>query len=239
MNKIKTIFMASILEVLLVLCVGGANLLLKPIYYFCFYNVLYGILFSFLIPLFLLRKEKNVFDFLGIKTLGKKQVFILVVFIAFSVGGQIIPIVAKGGIIPWDLLPMGIVPLIMTTFFEEFLFRGFFQNKFEKEFDTITAILISGLMFSLYHVGYPRFRTFEDILLLFAVGIGFAAAYKLSGNNLIVAYFVNLPNAFVTYMLKFEQFPKMTMYSTMASIITLCIILVVFIMLVRANRKER
>ena len=146
---------------------------------------------------------------------------------------------AKGEIIPWNLDPMGIVPLIMTTFFEEFLFRGFFQNKFEKEFGTITAILISGLMFSLYHVGYPRFRTFEDILLLFAVGIGFAAAYKLSGNNLIVAYFVNLPNAFVTYMLKFEQFPKMTMYSTMASIITLCIILVVFIMLVRANRKER
>lgn len=239
MNKIKTIFMASILEVLLVLCVGGANLLLKPIYYFCFYNVLYGILFSFLIPLFLLQKEENVFDFLGIKALGKKQVFILVVFIAFSVGGQIIPIVTKGGIIPWNLLPMGLVPLIMTTFFEEFLFRGFFQNKFEKEFGTITAILISGLMFSLYHVGYPGFRTFEDILLLFAVGIGFAAAYKLSGNNLIVAYFVNLPNAFVTYMLKFEQFPKMTMYSTMASIITLCIILVVFIMLVRANRKER
>lgn len=43
MNKIKTIFMASTLEVLLVLCVGIANLLLKPIYYFCFYNVLYGI----------------------------------------------------------------------------------------------------------------------------------------------------------------------------------------------------
>ena len=239
MNKIKTIFIASTLEILLVLCVGCANLLLKPIYYFYFYNVLYGILFSFLIPLFLLRKEENVFDFLGIKTLGKKQVFILVFFIAFSVGGQIIPIVAKGRIIPWDLLPMGIVPLIMITFFEEFLFRGFFQNKFEKEFGTIIAILVSGLMFSLYHVGYPRFRTFEDILLLFAVGIGFAIAYKLSENNLIVAYFVNLPNAFVTYMLKFEQFPKMTIYSTMASIITLCIIIIVFILLVRANRKER
>ena len=134
---------------------------------------------------------------------------------------------------------MGIIPLIMTTFFEEFLFRGFFQNKFEKEFGSITAILVSGLMFSLYHVGYPRFRTFEDILLLFVVGIGFATAYKLSGNNLIVAYFVNLPNAFVTYMLKFEQFPKMTMSSTIASIITLCIIVVVFIANVRANRKER
>lgn len=239
MNKIKTIFIVSTLEVLLVLCVGCANLLLKPIYYFCFYNVLYGILFSFLIPLFLLRKEENVFDFLGIKTLGKKQIFILVVFVVFSVGGQIIPKVVNGEIISWNLLPMGIVPLIMTTFFEEFLFRGFFQNKFEKEFGTTTAILVSGLMFSLYHVGYPGFRTFEDIILLFAVGIGFATAYKLSGNNLIVAYFVNLPNAFVTYMLKFEQFPKMAMSSTIASIVTLCIIVVVFIVSVRANRKER
>ncbi len=94
-------------------------------------------------------------------------------------------------------------------------------------------------MFSFYHVGYPRFRTFEDILLLFAVGIGFATAYKLSGNNWIVAYFVNLPNAFVTYMLKFEQFPKMSMSSTIASIVTLCIIVVVFIVSVRADRKER
>ena len=140
MNKVKTIFAALTLEVLLVFCIGFANLLLKPIYYFCFYNVLYGILLSFLVPLFLLRKEENVFDFLGIKSLGKKQIFILVVFIAFSVGGQIIPTAAKGEIISWNLLPMGIVPLIMTTFFEEFLFRGFFQNKFEKEFGTIIAI---------------------------------------------------------------------------------------------------
>ena len=157
---------------------------------------MYGILFSFLIPLFLLRKEENVFNFLGIKALGKKQFLILIVFVAFSVGGQLIPIMIKGGTIPWNLLPIGVVPLIMTTFFEEFLFRGFFQNKFETEFGSISAIILSGLMFSLYHIGYPGFRTFEDILLLFAVGIGFATAYKLSGNNLIVAYFVNIVNTY-------------------------------------------
>lgn len=59
MNKIKTIFMALSLEVLLVLCVSIANLLLKPIYYFCFYNVLYGILFSFLIPPFLIAEREK------------------------------------------------------------------------------------------------------------------------------------------------------------------------------------
>lgn len=61
--------------------------------------------------------------------LGKKQIIILIVFVAISVGGQLIPIVTKGGTIPWNLLPIGVVPLIMTTFFEEFLFRGFFQKK--------------------------------------------------------------------------------------------------------------
>ena len=105
-------------------------------------------------------------------------------------------------------------------------------NTFRKK----AAILISGLMFSLYHIGYPGFRTFGNILLLFAVGIGFAVAYKLSGNNLIVAYFVNLPNTFVTYILKFEQFPIMKTSSIIAGIITLRIIIVVFILL-RASTK--
>lgn len=59
MNKIKTIFMASTLEVLLVLWVGIANFLIKPIYYFCFYNVLYGILCSFLIPPFLIAEREK------------------------------------------------------------------------------------------------------------------------------------------------------------------------------------
>lgn len=79
-----------------------------------------------------------------------------------------------------------------------------------------------------------------EIILIVCVGVGFAIAYKLSGSNLIVAYFVNLPNAFVTYILKFEQFPVMELSSTIASIVTLCIITVVlFIVLSRANRKER
>ena len=59
---------------------------------------------------------------------------------------------------------------------------------------------------------------------LFAVGVGFAAAYKLSGNNLIVSFFVNLPNAFVTYILKYEQFPVMRVSSTIAAAVTLVLI---------------
>ncbi len=239
MNKFKTVFTCIAIEVMLIICVGAANIYPKPLNYFFFYNILYGMVFSFILPLFLLRKEENLFDLIGVKAVGKIQIIVLAVFIVVSVGGQLIPIAANGGIIPWNLLPAGVIPLIMTTFFEEFLFRGFFQNKFEKDFGVLPAIFISGLMFSLYHIGYPGFRTFGDILLLFVVGIGFAAAYKLSGNNFFVVYFVNLSNAFVTYMLKFEQFPVMEMSSTIAGIITLFIIAAVYIVLRVFTKKKQ
>ncbi len=32
---------------------------------------------------------------------------------------------------------------------------------------------------------------------------------RLCTGCLIISYFVNLPNAFITYMLKYEQFPRM------------------------------
>ena len=160
-------------------------------------------------------------------------------FVVFSVGGQLIPKLAAGEQIPWRLLPMGIIPLIMTTFFEEFLFRGFVQNRIERKFGWVLAILVSGAMFSLYHLGYPGFRTWEDILLLFAVGTGFAAAYKLSGNNLIVSFFVNLPNAFVTYILKYEQFPVMRVSSTIAAAVTLVLIGLILLVCRNVHRRIR
>ena len=70
-----------------------------------------------------------------------------------------------------------------------------------------------------------------DLALLLAVGIGFALAFRLSGNNFFVAYFVNLPNAFLTYHFKQEQFPHMTAQSTAwagAAIAALAAILLVF-----------
>ena len=102
------------------------------------------------------------------------------------------------------------------------------QSRVEQQFGWFPAILVSGIMFSFYHLGYPGFRTIGDILLLFAVGLGFAIAYKLSDNNVIVSYFVNLPNAFVTYMLKFEQFPVMNLSATVVGVITLILIMLIF-----------
>ncbi len=224
MKKEKLLLFSVGIEIMLIICIALANLNPTPVLYFLFYNLMYGLIFSFFIPLYYLHKEKELPASVGIKKPGIRQFIVLACFVAFSVGGQLIPKIAAGEQIPWRLLPMGIAPLIMTTFFEEFLFRGFVQSRVEQQFGWLSAILVSGLMFSLYHLGYPGFRTFGDILLLFGVGLWFAIAYRLSGNHLIVSYFVNLPNAFVTYMLKYSQFPIMKFSSTIAAIITLILI---------------
>lgn len=240
-GKGKTLLISAGIEIMLIIGIIAANLNPTPIRYFIFYNLLYGLVFSLLIPLHCLYKENgvsvsgSVLTEVGFKKPGIRQWVVLAAFVVFSVGGQLIPKMAVGEQIPWHLLPMGIVPLIMTTFFEEFLFRGFVQSRIDRQFGWVPAILVSGALFS--HLGYPGFRTWEDILLPFAVWVGFAAAYKLSGNNLMVSFFVNLPNAFVTYILKYEQFPVMRVSSTIAVAVTL--VLIGLILLLYRNADQR
>ena len=236
MQKLKIVILCAALEIALITCVALANLNPTPVPYFVFYNLGYGIFFSFLVVLYLLRKEKASLASVGIKKPGARQFVVLGAYIFFSVGGQLIPKLFAGEQISWQLLPIGIVPLIMTTFFEEFVFRGFVQGRVEQNFGWFPAIIVSGLMFSLYHLGYPGFRTMGDIFLLFAVGSGFAIAYKLSDNNLFVSYFVNLPNAFITYILKNKQFPSMNFSSTIAAFITVILISVIFYVVHKKNK---
>lgn len=118
--------------------------------------------------------------------------------------------------------------------------RSFWLPIFILTVGAAIAIIVSGFLFALYHLGYPGFRAVGDILLLFAVRIGFAVSFKLAENNLFVSYFVNLPNAFITYILKFEQFPKMTIWSTVFAGITIIFIGVIFFaMKVKSGRFDK
>lgn len=229
MNKCKLIFYCVITEIFLIIAIAIAAMY-DGLLFYLFYNGVYGLLLSVTFPIILLLKSKEGFASVGIRKIGRRQILVLLSFVLFSISGQLIPLMIEGKEIRWHLLSICIVPLIMTTFFEEFLFRGFIQTRVEKEFGSVIAVVVSGLMFSLYHLGYPDFRTIEDTLLLLAVGLGFALAYKLADNNLIVSYFVNLPNAFVTYMLKAEQFPTFTFGSSIFAVITVVVIIIGIIM---------
>lgn len=226
-------FAATIcIELLIIICIAIASFL-PEIGFALFYNVLYGLVLSTLVPILYLHKKNISFHEIGIKKMKTKQYIVLTGFVFFSIGGQIIPLLINGVSIRFDLLPICILPLIMTTFFEEFLFQGIIQGGIEKQYGRVAGVLLSGLLFSLYHLGYPGFRNISDLLLLFAVGIGFALAYKLSDNNLIVAYLVNLPNAFLTYILKSVQFPVFTALSGVFAGITIAMLVTLFIFTIK------
>ena len=210
----KTTFtgMAITIELLIIAAVAAACAF-SGLWFYLFYNVVYGLMLSVAVPVLYVWHKKERPASLGIMPLKTRQLTVIAAFVFFSVGGQAIPIVIEGVQLQWNRLLIGFFPLVMTTFFEELLFRGFMQTRFEKLFGAVPAIILSGLFFSLYHLGYPGFRRASDLALLFAVGVGFALAYKLSGNNLAAAYFVNLPNALLTYLLKYGQFPALDLCS--------------------------
>lgn len=227
MNQHKNLLLLSSLILLaLIISIAIANIVNGNGYYL-FYNLIYGIFLSTMLPLWLCYKENNTITSLGIKRIGINQLIVTLGFIVFSVGGQLVSI--KISSIDIKLILVGFIPMAMTTFFEEFLFRGYMQTRFEKQYGWITAVFLSGLFFSLYHIGYHGFRTISDISLLFIVGIGFAMAYKLSNGNVIVSYFVNLPNAILTYALKSEKFPVFNSYTIPLASVTILIVLIIMI----------
>lgn len=223
MKKGKILFFSLVMEILIIGAVGISTLFTGPVYDF-FYNGVYGLALSVAVPLYLLIKNKEDFSSVGFKRIGLRQIIVLIIFDLFSIGGQLIPRMAQGEKIAWQLLPICVMPLIMSTIFEEFLFRGFVQTRVEKSYGPIIAIIVSACMFAFYHLGYPGFRSISDIGLMLAVGAGFALAYKLSDNNLIIAYFVNLPNAFMTYILHSEWFPSFDHISGYALITNLIVV---------------
>ena len=60
-------------EAMLILCIVLANLNPTPVLYFIFYNFLYGLVFSLLVPLYCLRREKESLASVGVKRLGPRQ----------------------------------------------------------------------------------------------------------------------------------------------------------------------
>lgn len=226
-NKYR-ILPVSMLIILLIIVTNSIACYIDGLWYFLFYHLGYGVILSLLVPIWYVRKNEHLtYDAFGIKKVKLIGYIVILAFIAFSIGGQLINLKFKD--IHFEMLPLSIAPLLMTTFFEEFLFRGFMQTRFEKAFGLIPAIILSGLAFSLYHLGYPGFRSLNEIVLLLFVGIMFALAYKLSGNNLIVSYFVNLPNAFLTYLVNYKMFPDFTPAATVISVIAIFVIIYVLI----------
>lgn len=89
----------------------------------------------------------------------------------------------RDGIILFGLLNIALIPAIC----EEILFRGYVLRAFEKSWGIITAIIVSGIIFGLFHM------QLGNLLPLATLGILLALMTWLSGSlwPAIAAHFVN------------------------------------------------
>lgn len=129
----------------------------------------------------------------------------------------------REGIILFGLFHIAVVPALC----EEVLFRGYILHAFEKSWGIITAVVVSGLIFGLFHLQLP------NLLPLATLGIMLALMTWFSGSlwPAIVAHFLNNGAAVVLA----SSFPELAFNEMTAEslppvwILILSIVLTVFV----------
>jgi len=84
---------------------------------------------------------------------------------------------------PVDWIPLLTMALTVGVF-EAVFFRGFIQGRLEASFGSVPAVLCAAGLYGLYHIGYGMGA--EQIFFLFALGIIYAVAYRLTENVLVL-----------------------------------------------------
>jgi membrane protease YdiL (CAAX protease family) len=74
---------------------------------------------------------------------------------------------------------------IVVAIHEEFVYRGVLQNLLERRSGRFTAVVISNVVFTLYHYGAQPFVPW-NLVSLFAVGCIFGLMYSITGSLLFV-----------------------------------------------------
>jgi len=100
MEKKKLILFYCAAELAVIALIALACLFENAVYYL-FYNLLYGLGVSVLLPLWMAAGEGEGLAEMGMKKLGGRQVLVLCAFCFFSVGGQDVPKLAAGESLRW------------------------------------------------------------------------------------------------------------------------------------------
>lgn len=110
-------------------------------------------------------------------------IFIALAFVAYNIIGLI-----EIKHLPFDTSEFLTITLFLfiAALCEEVIFRGFFMVMMQKYVGNFWAIILSSLIFSLFHIYNPHV-TFIGLLEIFLAGIAIAYAYFKTGNIWFVA----------------------------------------------------
>jgi len=205
---------------------GLANTFKGSDMFFLFYQGLLVLGVCILLPLWYMTKTNQTFMSMGL-TLSNwhKAVLYGLLFVILSLYGRFMNIS-----IQWpesDQLIILIGTLAMASLFEEVFFRGFLQTRFEKAFGVIPAVVLSGLTFSLYHLGYPDYRNLQVLTVIFFFGLFLAITFQTT-KNVLTSFIVNLPHAVISFIENQSFFDKNSMVISLAAMFIALLIIYKF-----------
>ncbi len=82
-----------------------------------------------------------------------------------------------------ELLPL-LTMAVAVGFYENVFFRGWVQLRMEAYFGIIPSIFLSGIAYSLYHIGYGMAA--GEMITLFVIGIVYSAIFRITCNIFIL-----------------------------------------------------
>jgi len=128
-----------------------------------------------------------------------------------------------------------IIPLISMSLvvglFENLFFRGFIQLRMEKAFGIIPGILISSIMYALYHIGYGM--TFDEMFVLLIIGLIYSTIFKLTNNIFVLLPLLTPMGAIYTHIKEGLEIPFESTYG-----FTIVLIFII-VMLTIINKKSK
>lgn len=83
----------------------------------------------------------------------------------------------------YEMIPL-VTMALAVGLYENIFYRGWVQLRMEEYFGIIPAILLSGIIYTLYHIGYGM--TASEMKILFIVGIVYSTIFRLTGNIFIL-----------------------------------------------------
>ena len=133
----------------------------------------------------------------------------------------------------WELAPL-ITMTVAVGFYENIFYRGWIQLRMEEYFGIIPGILLSAIIYCLYHIGYGM--TAGEMVILFIVGLVYSSIFRLTTNVFILFPFLTPSGAFFTQLKEGLRIPFEATYG-FACIIVLCIIALVIVNKIRKGKE--
>jgi len=83
----------------------------------------------------------------------------------------------------YELVPL-VTMALAVGFFENIFFRGWIQTRMEDYFGIIPGIILSAVIYSLYHIGYGM--PSDELMLLLVIGLIYSSLFRITSNVFIL-----------------------------------------------------